>query len=122
MTTIDRTKFYGAMERPEWLSMFNQSGEMLGVDGLVPLDPESLIAQARRNTGLEDLGEGRWREHLEVLSHAIETEANLTLFGRVFTRAELIVDLEARLTVIDQYKRHPVVCHYSAHDHAALRS
>jgi hypothetical protein len=109
MTTIDRAQFYGAMERPDWLSMFNRVGEMFGVDGLVPLDPESLIAEARRNTKLEDFGQGQWREHLEVLCRAIEAEANLNFFGRVFTRAELVTDLEARLSVIDQYKRHPEI-------------
>ena len=39
----------------------------------------------------------------------VASEANLNFFGRVFTRAELITDLEARLSVIDQYKRHPEI-------------
>jgi hypothetical protein len=43
------------------------------------------------------------------LLDAIESEAELNFFGRVLTRSDMLVDLEARLQVIEAYKRHPEI-------------
>ena len=50
----------------------------------VPLDVESLLAEAMHNTGLSDFGpEDVWRDGLGVLARSLDSEARLTLLGRV---------------------------------------
>ena len=106
----DRRTAWTAPERPAWLAKFNSLGPLLDIEGIVPLDAESLMAHAARNTGLDDFGdEDGWRQHFEVLLTSIAEEAKLNFFGRIYTRAELLIDLQARLQVIDAYKRHPEI-------------
>lgn len=106
----DRRTEWTVPERPEWLAKFNSLGPLLDIEAIVPLDADSLTSQATRNTGLDDFGdEDGWRQHFEVLLSSIAAEANLNFFGRIYTRAELLMDLQARLKVIDAYKRHPEI-------------
>lgn len=55
-------------KRPGWLAQFNALGDLLDVKSIVPLDEESLLGHARRNT-----------------------------------------DLQARLQIVDAYKKHPEI-------------
>jgi len=96
-------------ERPEWVRRFNEEGALLDMASVCPLDSESLLSQARRNTGLDNFGDDDWREPFEVLVGALEDEAQLTPLGRVMTRADLVTLLEGRLKVEDLYTRHPEV-------------
>ncbi|MEZ4289831.1 MAG: sulfotransferase [Myxococcota bacterium] len=83
--------------------------EWLNIRSIVPLDEESLLAEARRNTGLDDFGDDRWRDHFRVLIDAIENEAKLNFAGRILTRSDLLIYLEARLRITDCYKQHPEI-------------
>ncbi len=81
----------------------------MNIRGVVPLDPESLIASATRATGLDDFGAPSWREPFEVLARSMDEDAALNLIGRLRTRSEIIQLLEARLQVEDTFKRHPEI-------------
>lgn len=96
-------------ERPEWLARFLQETQAWDARAVAPLQPDELIATAMRNTGLSDFGTDDWREGFEVLCQAIEDEAELHLFGRLWTRQDLLLFLETRLRVEDTYRQHPEI-------------
>lgn len=95
--------------RPEWVRRINDEGAGLDLKGVVPLDPASLIATATKNTGLADFGGDDWREPLDRFCKALDEEAQLNLMGRILTRTDLLMFLEARLRVEDLYRRHPEI-------------
>lgn len=95
--------------RPDWVHQINQEGAGLDLKGVVPLDPQSLIAAATRSTGLMDFGADDWREPFERFCAALDSEAELNLMGRIMTRTDLLMFLEARLRVEDLYRRHPEI-------------
>lgn len=95
--------------RPEWVDRFNSLTGDLDIGGLVPLDPESLIAAARANTGLTDFGSEDWREPFEKLVETLNSEANLNMTGRLMARADIIRLLEGRLKVEKAYLDHPEI-------------
>jgi len=105
----DRRKTWQPEPRPDWVARLNEEGHVLNMRSVVPLDENSLLAEARRNTGLDDFGDDGWIEHFRALLKAIEAEANLNLMGRLLTRAEFIIYLEARLRMQDYFKRFPEI-------------
>jgi len=107
--TYDRREAWKPAPRPEWMAKLNALGEGLDVRAIIPLKPESLIAQAIESTGLEDFGEGDWRQHLEVLAHALDDEADLHFVGRLLTRCELLMYLQARLRMVAAAKTSPEI-------------
>ena len=68
-----------------------------------------LIRRARSATGLVDFGEDSFREGLERLTVALDTEARLTERGAAAFDAQLIHFLSQRLQVEDWYRRHPEI-------------
>jgi hypothetical protein len=107
--TLDRRLGWTPPPRPAWLAQLNELGNLMNARSVVPLDEESLTHEAMRNTGLTDFGEDGWRQHFRVLLDAIDREAKLTLFGRLLTRSDFLIYLEARLQVAEMYKRHPEI-------------
>jgi hypothetical protein len=97
--------------RSPWLRLLNRVGEGAAQRGLVwpSLEPESLLAAARRETRLADFGDPAFREGLDVLADSLEREADLSPFGRVVIRAQLVRNLATRLRVVDWAKRQPEV-------------
>lgn len=87
----DRRTDWKPAPRPEWVARLNEEGEHLDIESIVPLDEESLLNEARKNTGLDDFGRDRWLEHFRVLIRAIENEAKLNLTGRILTRSDLLI-------------------------------
>ncbi len=106
---FDRRAVWVPEKRPEWLATVNALGDHLDIKGIVPLDAASLLAQAAHNTGLDDFGDDDWRPHFETLVRLIEDEAKLNFFGRILTRSDFLLYLEARLRIVDAYKRHPEI-------------
>jgi hypothetical protein len=107
---FDRRKIWTAPPRPGWLAKFNQIGQMMDVRSVISLAPESLMEEAMRNTGLSNFGaDGRWEKHFRKLLEAIETEGKLTPFGRLLTRSDFLVYLEARLRIEEEYRKHPEI-------------
>ncbi|HEY1973533.1 MAG TPA: sulfotransferase [Pseudonocardia sp.] len=95
--------------RPDWLARMNAEGAHFDLRGVVPLDERSLIDTAIANTGLRDFGEDNWREPFNVLVKALDEEARLTLMGRLMTRSDLLLTLQARLRVEAEYAAHPEI-------------
>ncbi|OBG44874.1 sulfotransferase, partial [Mycobacterium alsense] len=63
----------------------------------------------RAATGLEDFGSSYYREGLERIVEALNTEAELNDLGRVIQRATISNALIQRLKVEDTYRRHPEI-------------
>jgi hypothetical protein len=105
----DRRSDWQPAPRPEWVARLNEEGEHLNIRSIVPLDEASLLAEACRNTGLDDFGDDRWLDHFRVLIDAIENEAKLNFCGRILTRSDLLIYLEARLQITDCYRQHPEI-------------
>ena len=95
--------------RPDWVRRVNEEGAHLDLRSVVPLDEESLIGHARRNTGLSDFGSDDWYEPIRIFVRALEDESELTLIGRLMTRSDILMHLEDRLRIEDEYKRNPQI-------------
>ena len=107
--SYDRRARWQPAPRPEWVARLNEEGELLNSKSIVPLDENSLLSEARANTGLEDFGDDGWIEHFRMLIKAVEEEAKLNLMGRILTRSDFIQYLEIRLHVQDYYTRFPEI-------------
>jgi hypothetical protein len=107
----DRRQQWTPTPRPAWLAKFNEIARLVDIKSIVPLDVTSLLHQARLNTNLDDFGDDGWLEHFQVLLEAIDDEADLNFFGRIQTRSEFLVYLQARLQIIDTYRQHPEIEH-----------
>ena len=94
--------------RPLGLRVLNKAGAALRRLGVpvVRLDPDSLLQAARKSTGLSDFGHDRFREPLERLVDSLESEAQLTILGRMIARRDLLRLLEGRLRHVDLRKQH----------------
>jgi hypothetical protein len=73
----------------------------------VDLDPDALVAAARRRTGLEDLGDPTLTDRLDAQVRAVEADAGLSGLGRFLIRRRLVGLLAARLRFEDFVRRHP---------------
>ena len=79
-----------------------------GVVGRVH-DVDSLLAEARRNTGLDDFGDESFMEGLGVLARSLDEETQLTLMGRILARSDIVNLLENRLQIEETYRSHPEI-------------
>lgn len=105
----DRRQGWTPAPRPDWVRRVNTEGTYFDLPAVVPLKADEMIARAMANTGLSDFGSDDWREPFEVLVKSLDTEANLNLMGRLYTRAELLLFLEGRLHLENAYKLHPEI-------------
>ncbi len=71
------------------------------------LDVDGLVAEARRDTGLSEFGNGGLLERLSVQVHAVESDTGLSGLGRFIVRERLVGLLKARLRMEDFVVRHP---------------
>ena len=104
-----RRQLWTPPARPDWVRRVNAEGACLDMAAVVPLDEASLLSAAIERTGLSDFGDDAWREPFRVFIKALDEEADLNFMGRVMTRSDLIMFLEARLRIEDQYRRHPEI-------------
>ena len=109
MKENNRRKSWVAPPRPDWVQRVNQEGSYMDLKSLVPLDEDSLIRSARANTGLKDFGAEDWYEPFKVLIKSLDEESQLTLLGRLMTRSDLLLFLQARLQIEDAYTKHPEI-------------
>ncbi|MEM9557337.1 MAG: sulfotransferase [Acidobacteriota bacterium] len=77
------------------------------IGGRPRLEPAALLRAARRRARLDDFGAGAWRDGLERLCHALETEARLHPLGRWIVREQLIGHLVTRLRLQATLEAHP---------------
>jgi hypothetical protein len=73
------------------------------------LDAAQLVASAVTQTGLDDFGDGSYREGLDRLVDAIGHEAQLTPLGEEILGVRLRMLLANRLRIEDVYRRNPVI-------------
>ncbi len=105
-----RRKSWEPPKRPDWVARINQEGQYFDLDGVVPLDEDSLIKAARERTGgLSDFGDTEWYESFQVFIKSLREEANLNLMGRLMTRSDLVNILAARLEIQETYRLHPEI-------------
>jgi hypothetical protein len=74
-----------------------------------PLDVDLLVDEARRSTGLEDLGEESWREGADRLVDELNHGAALHELGSVIASADIASYLSNRLRIVDWVKHHPEI-------------
>ncbi len=84
-----------------------QSLYELALSMQVDLDPDALVARARRETGLDDLGDDALRDRLAAQVAAIEADTGLSGLGRYILRNRLVGLLKARLRFEDFVRRYP---------------
>ena len=95
--------------RPDWVQRLNDEGRCMDLRSLLPLDEESLCGAAMRSTGLNDFGDERWREPFRVLTAALDSEAELTLMGRLMARSDLLIALKNRLEITELFRVNPQI-------------
>jgi len=97
--------------RPFGIRALNGIGRSLRHVGWTPpsLEPEVLIEAAVRRAGSSDFGGEGFRRGLDVLVESVESEADLTILGRLSCRETLIRYLSNRLQLIDYRSRHAEV-------------
>jgi hypothetical protein len=89
--------------------LVNAAGQVLLRNGFpwTRLDEAFLLRKACERTGLDDFGDGSFREALLVLLRAFETEADLTFAGRLCVQGDLVRLLANRLRLVADRRRHP---------------
>lgn len=70
---------------------------------------ELLQAAQSRASGLKNFGDDNYRQALEVLTQALNTEAKLSATGIALMRERLIGQLVNRLVMEDYFQRHPEI-------------
>ncbi len=73
------------------------------------LDADALLAEAANAKGLDDFGPPTYREGLDALLGAAESEARLSGSGRSLLAAMIRGRLENRLELYDWHRRHPEI-------------
>jgi hypothetical protein len=102
----------GRRPYPSWLiALVNAAGATLRHAGLplVPLNELLLLDKAMQDTGLRDFGEDSFREPLRMLLQAYDTEAELTLVGRLAVRHDTLRLLTNRLRLVADRQRYPAI-------------
>ncbi|MCR9105958.1 MAG: sulfotransferase [Gammaproteobacteria bacterium] len=96
---------------PLTVRALNGAGHAARTLGLQPvkLDFDSLLKQARKDSGLQDFGDSDFELPLRMLLDSLETEARLTLLGRIIARGDLLRTLTNRLGMVELLKRHPEI-------------
>jgi hypothetical protein len=75
----------------------------------ISLDAESILDEAREKTGLDDFGDGSFREPMVRLLRSMEEEAELSPAGRSMQRARVVGLLVNRLRAEGHFKRFPEI-------------
>jgi Sulfotransferase family len=70
---------------------------------------DDLMAEARRETGLDDFGDDSFREGLEILVRSLQHEAKLNDIGQMAMRGRVVSLLAQRLQIEDWWRRHPEI-------------
>ena len=70
---------------------------------------DELVARAREETGLDDLGEDTWSEGLHELVRSADTDGRYTDMGRMSFETEIVRNLRNRLLIEQLYAHHPEI-------------
>jgi hypothetical protein len=93
------------------LRLINIVGRPLAKNGFsfLRLDEKTLLDKACAQTGLDDYGDDSFREALQVLLQAFETEAELSFVGRICVHGDSVRLLSNRLRLVADRRRHPAI-------------
>ncbi|HAY21975.1 MAG TPA: sulfotransferase, partial [Desulfobacterales bacterium] len=96
-------------KRSMLLHLINKVGRPLTKNGFsfLRLDEKTLLDKACAQTGLDDFGDDSFREALQVLLRAFETEAGLSFVGRICVHGDSVRLLRNRLRLAADRRRHP---------------
>ena len=91
------------------IHLLNAAWGILNTVGLarISLDSDSLIARAKKDTGLTDFGGDDFLEPMHLLIHSLETEADLNPVGRFMNRTNILRLLRGRLQAQALFTQHP---------------
>ena len=96
--------------RPLPVKLLNAAGRAAGrIGARGKLDIDSMVAKARRRTGLSSFGDEWFMEPLSVLVRSINEEADLTLLGRLIQRRRIEGALATRLRIEELLRRRPEI-------------
>jgi hypothetical protein len=84
------------------------------------LSPDSLIATAKKDTGLDDFGDQSFLEPMRILIRSLEDEADLNPIGRFMNKVNIIRLLKHRLYAQDLLNRHPEILERELPDPVAI--
>lgn len=103
--------FRDARLRSPALRLVNAAGAGMGAVGLrrPTLEPDAIIASARRQAGLDSTVDDATRRALKCFVESAESEANLNTLGRIAVNAMLVKSLASRFLVQDWSERYPAV-------------
>jgi len=73
----------------------------------VDLDPQNIVAEAVRRTGLADFGDASLLDRLAAQCRAVDADVGLSGIGRLGVRQRLLGLLASRLRFEDYVRRHP---------------
>jgi hypothetical protein len=98
----------GQPHRSFGVKMINLFGRAAGAFGMRPvaLDEESLINKAIKKAGSSDFGGDDFREGLRRFLASAESEAELTLLGRLMVQGYTTDNLTNRLRLVEWRKQH----------------
>ncbi len=91
--------------RPEWVEALHQISD----PGWIEIDPDRLVEEAQRRTGLSDFGDDLFWEPYRIFVESLNDEAALHTLGRLIARDDLLNSLQIRLALTDWRKRHPEI-------------
>jgi Sulfotransferase family len=99
------------LARPRFSDEINAIRDMLRPVGEAAiLTPDALLGEAQQQTGLSDFGaDAAWYERLEVLCHALATEARLTGISKFNVQQQLLQALRNRLQIAALLTEHPEI-------------
>ncbi|MDD5329225.1 MAG: sulfotransferase [Sulfuricella sp.] len=106
MDTKPSTRYH-----PLPVKLFNLAARARNALGLARIDlsEQALLAEARKQTGLERFGDEGFLPALRVLLDAVESEASLNPFGRYIARARTLGSLRNRLWANACFEAHPEI-------------
>jgi len=98
-------------KRSMLLRLINRVGRPMTQNGFsfLRLDEKTLLDKACAQTGLDDFGDDSFREALQVLLQAFETEAELSFVGRICVHGDTVRLLSNRLRLLADRRRHPAI-------------
>lgn len=96
---------------PKVVKRFNWATRVKNLFGQARIDlsEESLLAAARRETGLERFGDESFRPALRRLLQSLEQESRLNPFGRAGARSRIVRCLKNRLWANACFEAHPEI-------------
>jgi len=101
----------GQPHRPFAVKWINLAGRVANAIGMHPvsLNEERLIKKAIRQAESSDFGGDDFREGLRRFLASAESEAELTLLGRLMVQGYVTGNLANRLRLVEWRKRHPEI-------------